>query len=319
MSEIDFSKYKTVDQIEDDIRTVTIQGATNVAIATFEGIKLFINQYKGKGSFEEFWIEVEKVGIRLSEARVNEPLAKNGVKFIQTMFKIKYAGVHDVETAKGKISELADEYLQFIKQSKIKIVENSVEVLDEVNEILTHCHSSTAEKIITYQSNKIDNFRAVCTETRPLFQGRITAKNLLDAGVDTTMIADSAVESFIIGRGSMPVDMVFIGCDEITMQGNTINKIGSWGVALAAYYSNVPIYVVGSILKTDVSTLYRPPVIEMREAKELWEEAPNDLKLVNPSFDLVDHQLITGYITEAGILKPGEITSTIQNEYQWLF
>lgn len=319
MSEIDFSKYKTVDHIEDDIRTVTIQGATNVAIATFEGIKLFIDQYKGNDSFEIFWKEVVEVGIRLSEARVNEPLAKNGVKFIQTMFKIKYEGVHDVETAKVKVGELADEYLVFIKQAKSKIVENSIEVLDGVNEVLTHCHSSTAERIITYQSNQIENFKAVCTETRPLFQGRITAKNLLDAGVDTTMIADSAVESFIIGRGSMPVDMVFIGADEITMQGNTINKIGSWGVALAAYYASVPIYVVGSILKTDVSTLYRPPVIELREAHELWKEAPKDLKLVNPSFDLVDNQLITGYITEAGILKPNEIASTIQNEYQWLF
>lgn len=319
MSTVDFSKYTTVDQFIKDIKSIKIQGATNVALATFEGMKLFLKDYDISNPYPVLLADVEKVGIALAEARPNEPLAKNGLKFITNMIRIKNPGLNDTTVAREKISELADEYLQFIKSAKDKIVENSVELLDGVDEVVTHCHSSTAERVIIGQSKRIDNFSAVCTETRPLFQGRITAKNLVDNGVDTTMIADSAVESFIIGRGVRNTDVVFIGCDEITMQGDAINKIGSWGVALAAYYASKPIYVVGSILKTDVSTAYRPIEIEMRDAKELWEDAPAGLHMVNPAFELVNKQLITGYITEAGVLKPEEIEKTIQKEYQWLF
>ncbi|MCA9376623.1 hypothetical protein H6762_02345 [Candidatus Nomurabacteria bacterium] len=319
MSSLDFSKYTSVEQVIKDIKEIKIQGATNVALATFEGLKLFLSQYPSDKPYHEFLLDLEKTGYILANARPNEPLAKNGVKFVMNMIRIKHPGMDDTATAISKVDELVAEYLLFIQQAKDKIVENSTAILGGVDEVVTHCHSSTAEKIIINQSKRIDNFSAVCTETRPLFQGRITAKNLLDAGVDTTMIADSAVESFIIGRGVRNTDVVFIGCDEITIQGDTINKIGSWGVALAAYYASKPIYVVGSILKTDISTAYRPIEIEMRDARELWQDAPEGLKMVNPAFELVNRQLITGYITEIGILKPEEIQGAIQKEYQWLF
>ena len=319
MSEVDFAKYTNVDQIIKDIKDIKIQGATNVAIATFEGLKLYMRQYKKDVPYEVFLSDVEKKGIALSQARLNEPLAKNGMKFISNMIKINNPGLDDREIAKEKLIELSDEYLGFIKLAKDKIVENSQSILTGVDEVVTHCHSSTAERVIIAQSKRVKNFSAICTETRPLFQGRITATNLLGAGVDTTLIADSAVESFIIGRGDRNTDMVFIGCDEITMAGDAINKIGSWGVALASYYASKPIYVVTSILKMDVSTAYRPVRIEMRDAKELWQEAPPGLRMVNPAFELVNKQLITGYITEAGIIKPEDIQSVIQKEYQWLF
>lgn len=313
-------KQSSVDQIIEDIKSVKIQGATNVALATFEGIKLFVDQYKDDQPYELFIAELEKVGYQLANARPNEPLAKNGMKFITNMMKINHHEEQDREVAKSRIKALAEEYLEFVKSSKVKIIENSKEVLTpEIKGILTHCHSSTVEHVITEHVKRQPETKVVCTETRPLFQGRLTAKALVDAGVDTTLIADSAVESFIIDKGTFDVDIVFIGCDEITMEGDVINKIGSWGVAHAAYYSNKPIYVLGSILKTDVSSAYKPVQIEMREAKELWEEAPVGLKMVNPSFEIVDHRMITGYITEVGVLSPDQISKSIQKQYQWLF
>jgi eIF-2B alpha/beta/delta-like uncharacterized protein len=320
MSKLDLEKYNSVEQIIKDIEDVKVQGATNVAIATFYGLKLYLDQYDKDTSYDIFLADLEKVGIRLAHARPNEPLAKNGLKFVLNMMRIKYPNIKELDSAKEKVRELTDEFLEFISTSKDKIVAHSEAVLGtKINEIFTHCHSSTAERVIINQSKRVNSFEAVCTETRPLFQGRITAKNLVDAGVDTTLIADSASESYIIGRGSTNIDMVFIGCDEITMQGDTINKIGSWGVALAAYYASKPLYVVGSILKTDVSTAYKPVSIEMREANELWEDAPEGLKMVNPSFEIVNKEFITGYITELGILKPDQIQKEIQKEYQWLF
>lgn len=319
MSNVDFSKYTTVDQIINDIKDIKIQGATNVAIATFEGIKLFLSDYEKDVPLEVLFADLEKVGISLAEARPNEPLAKNGLKYLTHMIRVKFPGLTSFSDTKSAFVKLSDEYLTLIKSSKDLIVKHSETLLEGVDEVVTHCHSSTAERVIIAQSRRVDNFSAVCTETRPLFQGRITAKNLLDGGVDTTMIADSAVESFIIGRGVRNTDVVFIGCDQICMNGDAINKIGSWGVALASYYANKPIYVMGSILKTDVSTVYRPVEIEMRDAKELWEDAPEGLKMVNPAFEIVNKELITGYLTEIGLVKPDEIEKKIHEQYGWLF
>ncbi len=319
MSEVDFEKYTAVDQIVRDIKDIKIQGATNVAIATFEGIKLYLSDYKKEVPLEVFFADVEKVGISLAEARPNEPLAKNGLKYLSHMIRVKFPGLTSIEEAKKAYVELSEEYLQLIKSSKSLIVENSETILKGVDEIVTHCHSSTAEKVIIEQSKRVKDLTAVCTETRPLFQGRITAKNLLDAGVDTTMIADSAVESFIIGKGLRNTDVVFLGCDQITMQGEAINKIGSWGVAMAAYYASKPLYIMGSILKTDVSTVYKPVQIEMRDAKELWQDAPEGLKMINPAFEIINKELITGFLTEIGLVKPNEVEKKIHEHYGWLF
>lgn len=317
---IDFSKYKTVDEIENDIKTVAIQGATNVAIATFEGIKLFIDSYDSTESTELFIADVERVAIQLSQARPNEPLARNGVRFLMYMLRVQNNDLQSPAAVKEKVYALVEEYLQFIEDSKQRVIESSEQLLDSnINEVLTHCHSSTVENVIIAQSKRVQGFKAVCTETRPLLQGRITAKALVDGGVDTTLIVDSSAESFIVGRGSHEIDMVFIGCDEITMQGDAINKIGSWGVALASYYASKPLYVVGSILKTEVSTAYKPVEIEMRDAHEVWDEAPDGLKMVNPSFELINHQFITGFITELGVIKPEDIERTVQKQYKWLF
>lgn len=333
MSEIDFSKYKEVDEIVNDIKSVNIQGATNVAIATFEGMKLFVkNCDRRDENYEKFLEDLNRVGYKLAFARDNEPLAKNGLKFVLRMLVIRNPGLRDVTECKEKVLGLCDEFLQSIENAKKKIIENSRQIMDGVDEVFTHCHSSTAVKIIEEQSKKVKDFKAVCTETRPLFQGRITATKLNEIGVDTTLIVDNAAESFIIDRGTHPIDVVFLGADEITMRGDAINKIGSWGIALASYFVSKPIYVVTPILKIEVETAYRPVKIEYRcsvhdpgdnavclASDEVWAEAPRGLKMVNPAFEIINKEFITGYITEYGIIKPKDIASVIQQNFQWLF
>jgi ribose 1,5-bisphosphate isomerase len=320
MAEIDFSKYKKVEEIVNDIKSVKIQGATNVAIATFEGIKLFIESYDRRiDDYGRFLEDLNKVGYQLAFARENEPLAKNGLKFVTRMLITRNPGLRDVDESKEKVTELCNEFLNSIENAKKKIIENSVQIMDDVDEVFTHCHSSTAVSIIKNQSKRVKNFKAVCTETRPLFQGRITAKKLCDNGVETTLIVDSAAESFIIDRGTHPIDVVFLGADEITMRGDAINKIGSWGIALASYFMSKPVYIVTPILKIEVETAYRPVEIEYRTSNEIWKEAPKGLKMVNPAFEIINKEFITGYITELGIIKPEDISKVIQQEFQWLF
>lgn len=315
---IDSSEYTTVEEILSDIKTVDIQGATNVAIATIAGMKLFSQQYTGK-NFDQYLSEVMATGDILAEARANEPLAKNGVKFVKSMMVLRFSKVDDVNEGKLKVMELCNEYLDMIRNSKKKIIEVSKLVTEDVDEVFTHCHSSTVENVIIALNKRVEGLKALCTETRPLYQGHKTATNLVNAGVDTTMIADSGSESFIIGRGEFNIDMIFIGADEITMNGDAINKIGSWGVALAAYYASKPIYVVTPLLKADPETAFKMPVIEKRDGAEVWKDAPKGLKLYNPSFDLIDSKLITGYITEVGIVKPEDIARSLRENYEWVF
>jgi methylthioribose-1-phosphate isomerase len=320
MEDIDFTKYSKIEDIIDDIKTIKVQGATNVALATFEGLKLFVKEYDKKVSYEVLMADIDKAGVSLAFARPNEPLAKNGLKFVTTNLRLRYPGEHDINFAREKVTELCNEYLAIIKGGKQSIIKHSEDIMGNALGVFTHCHSSTAEAVVINQSQKMGvGFKAACTETQPLKQGRITATNLLKAGVDTTFMADSSLESFIIGRDLFTIDVVLIGCDEITAQGHAINKIGSWGAALACYFASKPIYVVTSLLKLDLSTIYRPITVELRDGKELWEDAPKDLKMYNPAFELVDNKLITGFLTEFGLVKPEDVQRFASANYPWLF
>ena len=309
---------KQILEIEKDIKELNIQGATNVAIATLEGMKIFIEE-SNISDKEMFYNELERVGYKLANARLNEPLARNGVKYVTFQFKKKRDDLHSINDMKQQLLDFCDDYLFKISDSKRSIVELGVPYVKHFENVLTHCHSSTAVSILKGIAQGNSSFDVVCTETRPLFQGRTTAKSLLEEGISTTMIADSAAESFVIGRGSVPIDAVFIGCDQITLDGYCINKIGSWGIGMAAYYTSKPLYVVSPLLKVDPKMKVQDISIEIREDDELWGDAPKELKMFNPAFEIVDAKLITGFMTEFGIIKPSEIHDIIKAKYTWLF
>ena len=309
---------KKVLKIEKDIKDLNIQGATNIAIATLEGMKTFIEESEVTDS-DVFYNDLIEVGNRLANARLNEPLARNGVKFVEHMYKKKMSDLHTVEAMKQILDGYCDNYLFIISDSKRAIIDNCVPHVRFIENLLTHCHSSTAVAVIKGIAQGKDSFDAVCTETRPLMQGHKTAKSLLEEGISTTLVADSAAESFVIGRGSVPIDGVFIGCDQITMKGHCINKIGSWGIAMSSYHASKPLYVVSPLLKVDPKIGVEELSIEVRESKELWHDAPKDLQIYNPAFEIVDNYLITGFLTEFGILKPKEIADVIRAKYTWLF
>ncbi len=309
---------KQILDIEKDIKDLNVQGATNVAISTLEGMKIFIEESNITDK-EVFYKELERVGYKLANARENEPLAKNGVKYVTHTFRNHFSDLHSLNDMKQQLNTYCDEYLYKIADHKRSIIELGVPYVRPFENVLTHCHSSTAVAILKEMAKGKESFDVVNTETRPRFQGRITSKNLIDAGISTTMVADSAAESFIIGRGSVAIDAVFIGCDQITMDGYCINKIGSWGIAMAASVASKPLYVVSPLLKVDPTVLRKDISIEVRENKELWSEAPKGLKMFNPAFEIVDAKLITGFMTEFGIIKPSEIADIVKAKYIWLF
>ena len=153
------------------------------------------------------------------------------------------------------------------------------------------------------------NFRVFAGETRPLLQGaRLTSYELHKAGVDVTLICDN-MASMVMKNGW--VNACFVGCDRVAANGDTANKIGTSGVAILARHYGVPFYVLGPTSTIDLNCPTGDDVrIELRDPEEIRSGfyvhpmAPAGVKCYNPAFDVTDHPLIAGIVTEKGICRP---------------
>ena len=153
------------------------------------------------------------------------------------------------------------------------------------------------------------HIRVFADETRPLLQGaRLTSYELQRAGVDVTLICDN-MASMVMKNGW--VQACFVGCDRIAANGDFANKIGTSGVAILAKHYGIPVYTLGPTSTIDMNCPDGAHIpIELRdgdEIKNLWYEKPMalpEVKCFNPSFDVTDHELLTGIVTEKGICYP---------------
>jgi len=298
---------KEIEKLENDIGSVEIQGATNVAFATLEGMKL-----AARASDENILENVESVGYKLSKARENEPLARNAVKYVLSQVK--------GDKLKDEIEKAIEDFAKILDQSKNRIKKYAADILKDYDVVLTHCHSSTATASLIQAAKANPKLQVVSTETRPLYQGRKTAKELSAADVDVTMIVDSASASFIVDDRYLPVEAVVVGCDEIHKNGSIINKVGTYQIALAANAGKDEFFVVTTLLKINLEHEGSLPNIEIRPAREIWEDAPKDenLTIINPAFEIVPSNLISGYITEVGVLKATELENKLKELYPWV-
>lgn len=289
-----------------------IQGATQVAQAIIFALLEYGKEIK-VSSKKEFLKKIKKASQELLSARPTEPLAQNATKFV--FYKIKRA--RNLEEAKEELQKSSKEILETIENSKLIIAKRIARVIKNKDKIFTHCHSSTVEEGLKLAKKQGKNFYVFNTETRPLFQGHITAKNLCKAKIPTTMVVDSSA-AFLISRYSgkeLMMDKVIIGCDAILPDGSIINKIGSFGIGLACFYEKVPLYVAATLLKFHPKSWIK---IEKRSPKEIWKNAPKNLKIINFAFDIVPSKYIKGIICEKGIIKPQDIQKEIKRFYPWL-
>lgn len=197
-----------------------------------------------------------------------------------------------------------------------RIGEYGSALLREGMGVLTHCNAGalatsrygTALAPIYLAREQGVRVKVFCDETRPLLQGsRLSAYELQRAGVDTTVITDNMAAA-VMRRGW--VDIVIVGADHVAANGDTANKIGTYGVALLARAHEIPFYVAcpSSTISLDTPDGDAIP-IEERDRLEVtggWgrQTAPPDVKVYNPAFDVTPSRLITGFITEKGILRP---------------
>ena len=247
----------------------------------------------------------------LCGTRPTEPLMRNAIRYV--MHAVSKSDLEDPGSLLDLVSTRSRGFLQELEESKRRIAEIGSRRIPDGSTILTHCHSSIVTRILGEAKGQGRDFQVFCTETRPLFQGRITAKELTALGVRSTMIVDSAVRFFMNG-----VDLVLIGADAITSEGNVINKIGTSLVALSAREARTPFYVASELLKFDPRTVYGEyTVIEERDGREIWDSAPEGLRLRNPAFDITRREFIHGIICEAGIISPDAVMREVESRYPW--
>lgn len=270
------------------IKNLEIQGATNVAL---EGVKA-LKRLQENGKEKE---ELEEAAEKIKNARPTEPALFNALEYVLTSGKF-------------------EETLNHFEKSKEKIAEFGRDVIKDADEVYTHCHSSTVVGVLE-KGYKEHNFSINNTETRPVFQGRKTAKELARRGVQVDHFVDSAAR-FALKQS----DYMLIGADAVNVHGDVYNKIGSRMIAEAASNLGVPVYVCTDSWKYHDETERGETVkIEERSPSEVWEEPPEKVNVRNPAFEKVPAERITGIITEIGVLEPDEFAEKVDEEYPEIF
>ena len=303
---------ETIQATAEKIRKLQVQGARNVAIAAVQALQTLAEQTKAKNK-TAFLGEFKEAQAIFYAARETEPLMRNAIRWIIT--QVEDSSTEKVDALNQMVVSNASLFLQNLDSSRERIAEIGAKRIRDGSVVFTHCHSSTVTRLLAKAKADGKNFKVICTETRPAFQGRITAKEMLELGIETTFIVDSAARSFM---GN--VDLVIVGADAITSEGNVVNKIGTSSIAVLANEARKPFYVVSELLKFDPETLMgNYEKIEQRNPREVWKEAPERLKVRNPAFDVTPSKYIHGLICEEGVIAPQSIVEAVNRRHPWVF
>jgi translation initiation factor eIF-2B subunit alpha/methylthioribose-1-phosphate isomerase len=216
-------------------------------------------------------------------------------------------------------TQAANKYVEGILARCKKIGEFGVELIKTKNKILTHCNAGalatvdfgTALAPIRLAHSEGKEIFVFVDETRPRLQGaKLTAWELYNEGIPHTLIVDNAAGYYF---SQNEIDIVITGADRIARSGDAANKIGTYEKAVLAHENDVPFYIAAPISTFDPGLDSGKDIpIEQRNPDEvlLFNDSPitNDgITASNPAFDVTPHKYITGFITEFGIIKPGEI------------
>lgn len=310
---IEIISLKTAEEIWNAIYLLQVRGAPAIGVAAAYGIYVIAKKID-TADYETFYREFVRQKEYLDSAR---PTAVNLSWALHRMQEV-------VELHK---SEPVDRIKEHLRAEAVAIQEEDIWVCKMIGEhglslvkpgdgILTHCNAGqlatskygTATAPIYLGEERGYHFHVFADETRPLLQGaRLTAFELQSSGVDVTLICDN-MSATVMKNGW--VNAVFVGCDRVAANGDTANKIGTSVVAAVAKYYNVPVYICAPTSTIDMNTPTGADIkIEQRppeEVTEMWYKermAPEGVKVFNPAFDVTDHELIAGIVTEYGVAK----------------
>jgi len=321
----DYVDVKTGDDMFDAIRTMIVRGAPAIGIAGAHGIVLFaqegINKFDNREDFVNWLIQ------KAEYMKTSRPTAVN----------LMWACQKQIDIIKSSTSDMAG-IIEELKQNAIKLENKDIEINKKIGDygaevvphgatILTHCNAGalatvgygTALGVVRSAFAKDNTVQVFADETRPRQQGaRITTLELTMDGIPVTLITDGMC-SYFMKKGM--IDMVCVGADRIAANGDTANKIGTYTVAIAAKYHNIPFYVAAPLSTIDTSIKSGDDIIiEERSHDEVTTingkpVCAKGVNVINPGFDVTPNELITGIITEKGILRP-DYKNSIKEVFQ---
>ena len=314
--EVVSEKQESIEQVWDSIKRLKVRGAPAIGIAGAYGV-LYGVKDKTDISVSLFLEQLKKSADYLNSSRptaVNLSWALKRMVAAAENFAVKYP-----DRSSSDIFDLLEREAVSIHEEDRAICRaigaNGKGLIKDGMGVLTHCNAGslatselgTATAPIYLAHEEGISFRVYADETRPLLQGaRLTSWELQQSGVDVTLITDS-MAAFMMSKGE--IDLIIVGTDRVAANGDTANKIGTMGVAILAKYFSIPFYVACPSSTIDFETAAGEGiVIEERDPREVTffgerRTGPVGIKVRNPAFDITPYSLITGFITDKGVVK----------------
>ena len=306
-----WNTYTDYRKVADAIRRLVVRGAPAIGVAAAYALCLAAMEYKGQNP-EEFQKSMAAASAELAASR---PTAVNLFWALDRMGLALGAAGCGAAALPILIREAEAIHREDVAMNRA-IGAAGAAIVPHGARILTHCNAGaiatggygTALGVVrsAFTQGKVE--MVYCDETRPLLQGaRLTAWELVKDGIPATLITDNMAAS-LMAQGK--IDLVLLGCDRMAANGDFANKIGTYGVAVLAHYHGIPFY---SVLPSSTIDLSIPDgshiPIEQREASEVTHfagvrTAPEGVGVYNPAFDVTPHRLLTGIITEKGVIHP---------------
>jgi methylthioribose-1-phosphate isomerase len=315
-SELAYERIETIESMRDAIQRLKIRGAPAIGIAAAFGLYLGARALPDALGNEAFLSALRDMAASLAASR---PTAVNLVRALDRLKEkasLLTAGSIPVAQIKERLLEESLLILEEDRRMCRSIGENGFALIAGKKTVLTHCNAgglatsgygtALAPVYAAFERGKV--IRVFADETRPLLQGaRITAFELHAAGIPVTLICDNMAAA-VMAQGK--IDAVLVGADRIAANGDTANKIGTYGLALVAHAHGVPFYVAAPASTFDLSCASGKEIpIEEREEAEITcgfgrRTAPAGIEVYNPAFDVTPSRYITAFITNQGVIEP---------------
>jgi len=307
-NELLFVTYSDYKQVANAIKTLVIRGAPAIGVSGAFGLALAALQ-SNASTKEEMINDLNSAKNVLFETR---PTAVNLAWGLEKIMEVARS-CKDPEEIKKIVVETAKQMADQDVKINMTMGKHGSKLFDDNDTVLTHCNAGalatvgygTALGVIRASKESGKNIKVIATETRPVQQGsRLTAFELKHDGIDVSLIPDTAVGYTLANN---LVNKIIVGADRILKTGHVFNKIGTYQVALLAKHHNVPFYVAAPLSTFDLSSNPEDVVIEQRKSSEVTgigekKTAPDDINVINPAFDMTPPELISGIITENGVI-----------------
>lgn len=299
-----FAEAPTPEEAAREIRAMRTRGAAKIGRAAAAAL----GRTAAEADTAVVRSRLEAAGRLLVAARPTAVSLQNGVN-------VTLDGLHEADDALGPaVIARAMRYVRDSEAARVAIAARVAKEVPKGATLLTHCHSSLAVACLVAAHERHDgDIRVFADETRPWWQGHISTRLLAAAGVDVTLIADSAAHFILDSEG---VDRVIVGADTVTADGALYNKIGTRSVALGAMSLDIPFLCAAESHKFSPYSLDGVfPEVEERDPREVLDEPIDGVKVRNPVFDRTPPDLITRYMTEKGPLEPVRVKAFIQDHF----